>query len=461
VAAAGAAGERVARDGEYALKESCFEVLDALGLAKLTKRTPTLDGAVPLRVAQACNPLLEGNAFGFQITLTTPLLVTTSLGRLSAVIADEARREALAAAHRSALARLVAQGFLEREGEWHRLLGQGLFQVERSGLHAARIRLWTGLLVRPSSGVWLRISGAGNRRNLLFEVDDVAVPDEGAFVPLILDLAIDSGAPGPVRLEGEIATIAPVAPDAEIDTLSLADAPDVGRAHAEFYDAAYFATKKGEVTRKYRRRVAREEAPRAPGSARCQVISAGPSEATISRSPRLLTRDGVRDAVEGTSGLRYVVHRNLVPFEARFDGHTLAIDPSARALAEAAAAVETTWTSAFGPTFVEQHRGALWYLTKYFTPHPPGEPHFFVKPCAFTRTAPGWSCLLEGVHGDGYDVMRGVVSTDVFFATPAVFRVHRVGEPIRVGAGEPLLHVLPIPRWMLHAGFEVAKWRDA
>lgn len=461
MAAAGVAGERAARDGERALKESCFEVLDALGLAKLTKRTPTLDGAVPLRVAQACNPLLEGNAFGFQITLTTTVLVTTSLGRLSAVIADEARREALAASHRSALARLVAQGFLEREGVWSRLLAQGLFQVERSGLRAARLRLWTGLLVRPSPGVWLRIAGAGNRRNLLFEVDEVAVADEGAFVPVILDLAIGAGTHGPVRLEGEIATLAPVAPDAEIDTLSLADAPEVGRAHAEFYDAAYFATKKGEVTRKYRRRVAREEAPRAPGSARCQVVSAGPSEATISRTPRLLTREGVRDAAEATSGVRYVVHRNLVPFEARFDGHSLTIDAAVRALAKAAAAVEATWTSALGPTFVEEHRSALWYLTKYFTQHPPGEPHFFVKPCAFTRTAPGWSCLLEGVHGDGYDVMRGVVSTDVFFATPAVFWLHRIGGPIRVGAGEPLLHVMPIPRWMLHAGFQVAKWRDA
>jgi hypothetical protein len=443
------------------LKEVCFEVLDALGLARLTKRTPTLDGAVPLRVAQACTPLLEGNAFGFQVTLTTPVLLRKSLGRLSAEIAEEGRREAMAASLRSALARLVAQGFLEAEGAWHRLLGQGLFRVERSGLHQARLRLWTGLLVRPSEGVWLRVSSAGNRRNLLFEVDEAAVPDEGAFVPLILDLALRAGTASPVKLEGEIATLAPMSPDVTIDERSLADAPEIGRAHAEFYDAAYFAAKKGEATRKYRRRVASEEAPRAPGAARCEVISAGPITHSLARTPRLLTREGARDAAASTSALRYIVHRNLVSFTARFDGHTLAIDPAPRALAESAAAVEATWTSALGPTFVEEHRGALWYLTKYFTPHPPGEPHFFVKPSAFLRTAPGWSCLLEGVHGDGYDVMRGVVSTDVFFATPAVFRVHRVGEPIRVDAGEPILHALPIPRWMLRAGFEEAKWRDA
>ena len=98
----------------------------------------------------------------------------------------------------------------------------------------------------------------------------------------------------------------------------------------------------------------------------------------------------------------------------------------------------------------------MWYFTKYFTHHPPGEPHFFVKPWAFVQTPPGWSCLLEGVHGDGFDVLRGVVATDMFYATPAVFQVYRTGEPIRVRFGEPLLHVMPIPRRLLQAGFRQA-----
>ena len=151
--------------------------------------------------------------------------------------------------------------------------------------------------------------------------------------------------------------------------------------------------------------------------------------------------------------VRSVVFSNLVPFEARYDGHTLAVDPSRAALDEGARAVERAFTEALGPAFVAEARGALWYLTKYFTPHPPGEPHFFVKPWAFTRTPPGWSSLLEGRHGDGWDVLRGVVATDAFFATPAVFRVQRLGDPIRVGAGEPLLQVLPIPRRLLRAGY--------
>jgi hypothetical protein len=57
------------------------------------------------------------------------------------------------------------------------------------------------------------------------------------------------------------------------------------------------------------------------------------------------------------------------------------------------------------------------------------------------------------MHGDGFDVLRGVVATDMFHATPAVFQLHRAGEPIRVRFGEPLLQVLPIPRTLLQAGF--------
>jgi hypothetical protein len=75
------------------------------------------------------------------------------------------------------------------------------------------------------------------------------------------------------------------------------------------------------------------------------------------------------------------------------------------------------------------------------------------------QTPPGWSCLLEGVHGDGFDVLRGVVATDVFHAMPAVFQVHRAGLPIRVGSGEPLLRVMPIPRRLLEAGFRLALLR--
>src|SRR5262249_51109484 len=57
--------------GRGRLRRVIGEVLDILGgLVRLTRRSPTLDGSVPLRVARACLPLLEGNAYGLQLVLT-------------------------------------------------------------------------------------------------------------------------------------------------------------------------------------------------------------------------------------------------------------------------------------------------------------------------------------------------------------------------------------------------------
>ncbi|APR84347.1 Hypothetical protein A7982_09696 [Minicystis rosea] len=438
---------------------TAFEVLDALGLVRLDKRSGDLDGAVPLRVAQACVPLLEGNAFGHQINLTKPIEIRKSLGRVTVEIASP-HREPLAAAHRASLPRLVAQGFLARGSAWPSVLEGGVAQVERKGLARTRIRLWTGLLVRADAGVWLRVSATANRRNRFIEIEEHIIPDGGAFVPLVLDITLRSDAPDRVRLEGEIGTLAPFAPGARIDEVPLAAAPEIGEAHAAFYDAAYFAAKKGEPTRKYRKQKPPPPDTDATLPARCRLITAGPAGHAITTAVRFAGEAGPNVTAPSGASLPRIVFQNLVPFEARFDGHTLAVDPDRRALEDGARAVEQTFSAALGPSFVSEHRGALWYLTKYFTPHPPGEPHFFVKPWAFVQTPPGFSCLLEGLHGDGFDVLRGVVSTDVFHATPAVFHVHRAGDPIRVPFGEPLLHVIPIPRRLLHAGFRKASFHD-
>jgi hypothetical protein len=269
-------------------------------------------------------------------------------------------------------------------------------------------------------------------------VEEQLIADDGAWAPLLLDIKLRPDAPDRVRLEGEIGTVAPVAPGAQIDEVPLAELPGIGLAHAAFYDAAYFEAKVGDITRKYRKMKLPADDPQSDKTARCRVINAGPAAHTI------------------TGSIPRVVFANLVPFEARFDGYTVAVEADQRVLRAGARAVERTFAEALGPTFLGQNRRAMSYFTKYFTPHPPGEPHFFVKPWAFVQTPPGWSCLLEGVHGDGFDVLRGVVATDVFHATPAVFQLFRIGEPIRVGLGEPLLHVMPIPRRLLQAGFREA-----
>lgn len=437
--------------------EPAFEVLDVFeGLFRLETRSPTLDGSVPLRVAQGCAPLLAGNAYGHQLTLSRPLAVGERLGRVRLEAPEDLARE-LRRLSDAALPRLVAHGLLERDGAWHRALARGVVSITGR----RRLALFTGLLLRPAAGLALRVTAAANRRNTRIDVEEQLIGGEdGRLVPLLLTITLPRGASPPVTLSGEIACLAPLRPGTTITRRTLREAPAAGRAHADFYDAAYFAAKKDGVTAKYRRLVAQEPdgAPAADG--RVELVEAGPVDASIAALDRVTTAAGPVP-VERARGPAAITFRNTVSFSALFDGHTLAIEPDRAALARIAGEIERTWDDALGAGFVEAHRGALWYLTKYFTPHTPGEPHFFVKPAALAVTPPGWSCLVDGCHGDGYDVLRGVVSTDTFHATPAVFRLWREGEPIRVVAGTPLLRVIPVPRPLLSTTWRAIALDDA
>ncbi|HEY2369727.1 MAG TPA: hypothetical protein VGH87_25185, partial [Polyangiaceae bacterium] len=113
-----------------------FEVLSPLTpLAKLARRDPTLDGSVPLRVAQACVPLLEGNAFGHQIVFDTPLLARTRLGRPALVRTPELDR--VDALQRASARYLIEQGVLR--GPWAAFLRKQWYTADRG-----RLRIWTG-----------------------------------------------------------------------------------------------------------------------------------------------------------------------------------------------------------------------------------------------------------------------------------------------------------------------------
>jgi hypothetical protein len=147
---------------------------------------------------------------------------------------------------------------------------------------------------------------------------------------------------------------------------------------------------------------------------------------------------------------------NVIDFAVRWDGHNVTLDYDRARLHTLGASIEPALVAALGPELIANHPGALLYLTKYFTAHPPGEPHFFVKPWAFTVLPPGWSAIVDGVHGPGYDVMRGVVHADAFFATPAVFQLFELQRSIEIPAGTPLLRVTPIPRVRLAATAEVS-----
>ncbi len=182
--------------------------------------------------------------------------------------------------------------------------------------------------------------------------------------------------------------------------------------------------------------------------------------------PRLDVEPLVLDATHTSPRARPAEPRTIararfsadVGLRARFDGQDAAVTPDPSDLARGAAEVRAALARTFGDAWLEENRGAVLYLTKYVTPHVRGEPHFFVKPWSFTVTPPGWSSLVEGVSGRGYELLRGVVWTDRFHATPAVFALE--GPPVAVERGAPLIDVIPFRRALAEAADEALVERD-
>ena len=446
-----------------------LDVIDALdGLAQLSRRSPTLDGSVPLRVAQGCVPFLDGNAFGLQLRLglawrlrrafgvwrVFPLLDHESSGAWGLPLpagADGRRHDLVDRLLRARLQTLVARGALPAASAWRSL--PSVVSVA-SGLRGAVVRIATGLLVRPAPGLVARVSRCANRGPWAVDVAETEIADSDHHTPLVLECRVSSDV-DEVRLEGDLATLSVAPAGGSWRRRPLEERPEVAAAHRAFYDPAYFAAKRaGEVTRKYRRMLG-DDAPATcgPSLEHPELVEAGPLRSSFEHAVRVADVAGSREALSLCGAVTFF---NEVAFTARFDGARVALAWDRDALDRRAAAIEARWR----PLADEGERGALWYLTKYFTPHPAGEPHFFVKPAAFVVTPVGWSSLLEGTRGDGHEVLRGVVHTDRFHATPAVFALHGARE-LRVEAGAPLVRVIPMPAALAAPTFTLHRFEEA
>ncbi len=441
------------------MRDAHFEVLDALGGAtRLAERSPTLDGSLPLRVVQGCVPFLDGNAWGLQVSLPHAWRARRSLTRwrvepvahrdliaqwgLPSVDATPDAVSALDARVRAAITTLTARGWITRDSAWARTI-TGVVSACSSPAGAA-VRVFTGLLVKPAKGCALRVARAANRRSLAYDVAETYYADHERFTPLVVDL-IPSAGVSEIRIEGEVATLAVLPRKRGVARRELEAMPEIGRRHLDFYDAAYFEQKKrGEVTRKYRRTVSvdRENAVEADGET--VVVTASPGSFDTERSAYLASAEGIS---KGEAPVDVVSFANEVTFTARWDGARVTLEWDRLALDARTAAIQSRWRALYPDVRGRDGEGALLYLTRYFTPHPAGEPHFFTKPASFVVTPSGWSSMVEGVPGDGYDVLRGVVRTDAFHAAPAVFALGAPCE-IRVSAGRPLVRALPTPRSM-------------
>ena len=448
-----------------------FEAIDALdGAVTLVTRSATLDGSMPLRAVQGCAPLLEGNAYGLQISLRLAWRARRSLGRwrvepvahedlitawgLAKTDASPTAHAALDALTRARVTTLVARGWLPRDGVWARTLDRAV--TVSATPEGPAVRVFTGLLVKPARGCVLRVARAANRRSLAYDIAETLYADSERFTPLVVD-CLPSPDVRELRLEGEIATLSVLPVARGVTGHELEARPAIGRRHLSFYDAAYFDEKRrGEVTRKYRRAFTDDTAPSDEAPTATEVVRCANGSYVPERSSRVASPEGIREIA---SPIDTVTFANEIDFTARWDGARVLLTWDRPALDRRSAVIHTRWRALYPELRGREGEGALLYLSRYFTPHPHGEPHCFTKPGAFVVTPDGWSSLVEGCPAPGYDVLRGVVRTDAFHATPAVFAFGAPCE-VRVPAGRPLLRVYPTPRDMTAPRYTLARFEE-
>lgn len=406
------------------------------GLARLTKRLPTLSGSLPLRAAQHCTPLTEGTAAGFYVDLDEPIFVRSTKSGLEIHVGGVGERFLRDAAAGSTREAIAALGFGTPPWMGH-LLAQGGVAVVRD-----RLRLWTGYFLRPVPTVSLLVTRPFNR-GAREDVVEHAIVASDRWTPLVVEIDASKIRRDGIWLQREIACVLPVR-GARVALRSLAEHPQPLDAFVDFFDESYFAAKRSHPTGKYRRTFAKLDAEAASGDAVLTALA--PRACRTGYVARILTPRGfVRDAARR---IEYGVVRAVDGFAAHWDGHAVSrrrISRDARA-----PSLDALWEARFGPA----HPSAKAMLGASFVSLASGEPYIIHQPAAFFVTPPGWSAVVDGYRVNEMDGMRGVIATDRFHALSNVWRLHALGR-FAFPAGTPLLRILPMPRRLLRAGARV------
>lgn len=232
----------VASEDERAEISPAFsmEVVDALdGFCVVEKRSPTLDGSVPLRAVQGCKPFLDGNSAGFQLRLGAPARLDIDGDDVQLRLTDETSEHI--ADYPARIRRLVERGLLTAGGYWHRVLKRGIARRDKD-----RLALWTGLLVRPAPGLWVLQSGAFNRRTRI-DVREAVITDDSSYVPVVLELSLPSAQHEQTWLDTELGCLTALWPDVGFEAGSIEDDPSPGQAFNSFYSRSYLDRRKNKT----------------------------------------------------------------------------------------------------------------------------------------------------------------------------------------------------------------------
>jgi hypothetical protein len=424
-------------------------VIDVLGgFVRLGRRPETLFGTISVR-ASTCKPFTDGNRSGVHVWFSQPVMLSRAPELPDLQMTDELCRLVFDG-YEARLADLTARGLLARSGHWQDRLNEGPI-VRKNGITS----IWTGLLVRPEPGLWLLSTGARNRRPWV-EVRDCVIGSDAGYTPLILELELETMPSDTMWIEAEIATLLPLRPDVSFTKNGIAERPELGRRHNQFYTPEYLKTREGgKSVGRYRKALGQiSPAEEAGASATCQLVHvAGPDTNTIETFSSVVGPEGEL-ADEVSRRLQFAVLRNMTPLQFDFDGlqfHLLNedADPHADDLLR-------VWRDLFG----EAHLPAIEWWSQYFMPNGQdglGQQVLLLISYTFVETPAGWSSVGDGIHYAGLAGQRGVVATDVFHHVGGAVLVPRAPGEFRIEAGAPLMRVLPVPRSLLSGDYRVVE----
>jgi hypothetical protein len=425
-----------------------FSVIDVLGgFASLARRPDNLWGAIRARAA-TCKPFTDGNAAGWQVSLSQPVVISRDPERADVQMTDELYA-LVSEGYDQRIADLVARGLLIPNGFWHQRLRRGAILRE-----ADVTSIWTGLLVRPEPALWLLATGAFNRRVELTVHDTVIASSEG-YTPLILEFELASMPKDTMWLESELACLVSLQPGVEIARCGIRERPELGASHNAFYGDGYLERRhEFKSVGRYKKLLAAagrdlNPAQSAVDVARCEFVHvAGPDVATIETFSRVLGPAGPMPK-EAAERLPFVMLRNITPIAFDFDGIQTHVNNED--FDSHRAELIQTWRDLYGE---DQIRHVDWWSDYVIVNGQEGlgEPNALVIVYAFIRTPPGWSTLGDGVHYPGIDGPRGVVATDLFHHASPVLVFRRTGD-FRLEKGDPLMRLLPVPRHLLSAPY--------
>lgn len=430
-----------------------LDVIDVLdGFFVMEKRSETLDGSVPLRAAQGCKPFLDGNAAGFQLRFSLPARLQVKTSGFVLELADQ-RYFDQEGEYAARIQELIRRGLIAEGGYWHRELQKGI-AFEEDGI----LSLFTGLLIRPASGVWLLLSGASNRRSRV-DLLECVFCDERSFVPVILRIDISSKRGQEVWLDLELGCITPLRPNVSMTISPLEEEPRVGHAFNDFYQERYF-TRKAEKkpTGSYRKLVAREPQEAREGHAQCHLFIAGENIHRVDTFHRFATALGEVSKNPTEDDLQFGVVCNIADFQGHWDGQKVR-DLSVNMPTESVQKFRATWERLFG----KEHVSKIDWLEEYAIERPGlvwGEPFLQIAPWVFAMTPPGWSSITEELHVGELEGLRGVISTDSFFHLGFVYQFYKPCH-FEIARGTPLARVLPVPRALLKSSFRMLSLEES